>query len=140
MTISAIWEPIASGRFRPLWLTLGPFLVAIFYYLGAEAAFAIGTLTQQFAPFWPPNVVLLCALLIAPQRHWPLCIAAAFPAHVLAESGVAMPLPQLLAAFGCNVLITLLNAIALNRILRDPTGLRSLRNSSPYILVAVILN
>ena len=94
MTISAIWEPMTSGRFRPLWLALGPFLVAIFYYLGAEAAFAIGTLTQQFAPFWPPNVVLLCALLIAPQRHWPLYIAAAFPAHVLAESGVAMPLPQ----------------------------------------------
>ena len=140
MSISAIWEPIGSVRFRPLWLTLGPLLTAILYYLGAEAAFAIGTLTQQFAPFWPPNVVLLCALLVAPRRHWPLYVAAAFPAHVLAEQGVAMPLPQLLAAFGCNVSITLLNAIALSRILRDPTGLRSLRNASLYILVAVIVN
>src|SRR5947207_359641 len=140
MTISAIWEPMTSGRFRPLWLALGPFLVAIFYYLGAEAAFAIGTLTQQFAPFWLPNVVLLCALLIVPRRHWPLYIAAAFPAHVLAERGVAMPLPQLLAAFGCNVSVALLNAIALSRILRDPVGLRSVRNASLYILVAVIVN
>ena len=48
MSISAIWEPIGSVRFRPLWLTLGPLLTAILYYLGAEAAFAIGTLTQQF--------------------------------------------------------------------------------------------
>lgn len=140
MTISAIWEPIVSVRFRPLWLTLGPLLTAILYYLGAEAAFAIGTLTQQFAPFWPPNVVLLCALLVAPRRHWPLYIAAAFPAHVLAERGVAMPLPQLLAAFGCNVSVALLNAIALSRILRDPVGLRSVRNASLYILVAVIVN
>jgi len=139
MTISAIWEPVTSGRFRPLWLALGPFLVAIFYYLGAEAAFAIGTLTQQFAPFWPPNVVLLCALLIAPQRHWPLYIAAAFPAHVLAESGVAMPLPQLLAAFGCNVSVALLNALAVTRLLRG-RRLCNLRNASLYLLSAVIVN
>jgi integral membrane sensor domain MASE1 len=116
MSIGAIWDPVISVRFRPLWLALGPFLTAVLYYLGAEAAFAIGTLTQQFAPFWPPNVVLLCALLIAPRRHWPLYIAATFPAHVLAEQGVAMPLPQLLAAFGCNVLVALLNAIALARV------------------------
>jgi signal transduction histidine kinase len=140
MTISAIWEPMISARFRPLWLTLAPFLVAIFYYLGAEAAFAIGTLTQQFAPFWPPNVVLFCALLIVPQRHWPVCIAAAFPAHVLAESGVAMPLPQLLAAFGSNVSVALLNALAVTRLLRGPAGLDTLRNASLYLLFAVIVN
>ena len=140
MTISAIWEPMTSGRFGPLWLALGPFLVAIFYYLGAEAAFTIGTLTQQFAPFWPPNVVLLCALLIAPQRHWPLYIAAAFPAHVLAESGVAMPLQQLLAAFGCNVLVALLNALAVTRLLRGPAWLCNLRNASLYLLFGAIVN
>ena len=140
MTISTIWEPIGSLRFRPLWLTLGPFLAALFYYLGAEAAFAIGTLTQQFAPFWPPNVVLLCALLVAPRRHWPLYIAAAFPAHVLAERGVSMPLPQLLAAFGCNVSVALLNALAITQLLRGPAWLYSLRNASLYLLFAVIIN
>src|SRR3981189_3040841 len=129
MSTSTIREPMNLLR---VWPALGPVLAAIAYYLGAEVAFAIGTLTQQFAPFWPPNVVLLCALLVAPRRHWPLYVAAAFPAHVLAEQGVAMPLPQLLSAFGCNVSITLLNAIALSRILRDPTGLRSLRNASLY--------
>src|ERR1700730_15676162 len=134
MTISAIWEPMTSGRFHPLWLALGPFLVAIFYYLGAEAAFAIGTLTQQFAPFWPPNVVLLCALLVAPCRRWPLYIAAAFPAHVVAEWGVAMPLPQLLAAFVCNVSVALLNAIAVSWLLRGPAWLRRLRSAWLYLL------
>ena len=34
MTLSAIWEPIVSVRFRPIWLTFGPFLTAILYYLG----------------------------------------------------------------------------------------------------------
>jgi len=109
---------LGTDRFsavRPLWLTLGPLLTAILYYLGAE-----GSLRNWHADdatiragSGPPNVVLLCALLVAPRRHWPLYVAAAFPAHVLAEQGVAMPLPQLL---GCLWLqrfsITLLNAIA----------------------------
>ena len=140
MSISAIWESTAPGRARPLWPALAPFLVVIAYYLGAEAAFAIGTLTQQFAPFWPPNVVLLCAFLLAPRRRWPLFIAAAFPAHVLAEWGVAMPLAQLIAAFVCNVLVALLNAIALNWLLRGPSWLGSLRNASLYLFVAVIVS
>jgi PAS domain S-box-containing protein len=140
MSISTIREPMNLVWVRPLWPALGPVLAAIAYYLGAEAAFAIGTLTQQFAPFWPPNVVLLCALLVAPRRRWPLYIAAAFPAHVLAEWGVAMPLPQLLAAFGCNVSVALLNAIAVSWLLRGPAWLRGLRNASLYLLFAVIVN
>jgi len=63
-------------------------LVSLAYYLAAESAFAIGTLTQMFAPFWPPNVVLLCALLVVPPGAWWLFIAAVFPAHAIAELGV----------------------------------------------------
>src|SRR5436190_19364003 len=75
----------------------GPVLVALAYYLGAEAAFFIGTLSDKiFALFWPPNVILFCALVIAPQRHWWRYIAAAFVAHVVAELGVGMPAGQLL--------------------------------------------
>src|SRR5436853_6411746 len=111
MSISALWEPMASERARPLWLMLGPFVAAIAYYLGAEAAFAIGTLTQQFAPFWPPNVVLLCAFLLAPRRQWALFIAAALPAHVLAEWGMAMPLGQPLAGFAGYVSVATLSVM-----------------------------
>src|ERR1700751_1847133 len=105
-----------AGSNRKAWATVSwllpaaaPCATAIAYYVGAEAAFAVGTLTQQFAPFWPPNVILLCALLLAPRRHWPLYIAAAFPAQGLAERGVEMPVPKLLAGFGCNVCGALLN-------------------------------
>src|SRR5690349_12038411 len=138
MTISAVSALALPSRLSPTRSILAPIVVAAAYYLGAEAAFAIGTLTQQFAPFWPPNVVLLCALLLAPKRHWPLYIAAAFPAHVLAEQGMAMPLPQLLAAFGCNVSVALLNAVAVQRLLCRPPWLGSLRNASLYLLAGVI--
>jgi integral membrane sensor domain MASE1 len=105
---------------KPLRLTssaLSPILVAVAYYAGAEAAFAIGTMTHMFAPFWPPNVVLLCALLSAPERRWWAYALAVFPAHLVAEWGVAMPVPQMLAAFACNLAVALLNAVALRRLL-----------------------
>ena len=45
----------------------GPLIAALAYYLGAEAAFFVGTLSDKiFAPFWPPNIVLFCALLLSP--------------------------------------------------------------------------
>ena len=137
MSINTTWELPATSRLRPVAPWLAPVLVAAAYFLGAQAAFAIGTLTQQFAPFWPPNVVLLCALLVTPRRHWPLIVAATFPAHLLAERGMGMPLPQILAAFGCNISVAVLNALALPRLLRPPTWLGSLRNAYLYLLCAV---
>jgi integral membrane sensor domain MASE1 len=138
MSSGAIWDPAATLRSRPLWPVAAPVLVAVAYYLGAEFAFVIGTLTQQFAPFWPPNVVLLCALLLAPRRHWPIYIAAAFPAHLLAERGMAMPALQLLGAFACNVSVALLNAALLPHLLRGPGWLVGGRNATLYLLVAVV--
>ena len=103
----------------------GPLLVALAYFLGAEAAFFIGTLSDQiFALFWPPNVVLFCALLIVPQRQWWLYIAAAFPAHVIAELGVGMPVPQLLVAFATNCMVALLNAYGGAPLRRRPAVVR----------------
>ena len=107
---------IPSVRSRtPAWgsLLAGPVFTAVLYFLGAEAAFLIGTLSDRiFAPFWPPNVVLFCALLLAPPRLWWLYLLAAFPAHVVVELGVGMPAPQLLVAFATNCAIALANAAA----------------------------
>jgi len=115
----------------------GPALVALIYFLGAEAAFYIGTLSDRiFALFWPPNVVLFCALLIVPQRRWWLYIAAAFPAHVLAELGVGMPAPQLLVAFATNCMVALLNAYGVRRFVGDPPWFGTFQKASLYIVIA----
>ena len=93
-------------------------VVAIAYYIGAEIAFWIGTLSDRiFAPFWPPNIVLFCALLITPPRQWWIYILAAFPAHVAAELRVGMPTGQLLVAFATNCAVAIINAFAVQRLL-----------------------
>jgi signal transduction histidine kinase len=115
----------------------GPALVALIYFLGAEAAFYIGTLSDRiFALFWPPNVVLFCALLIVPQRRWWLYIAAAFPAHVIAEVGVGMPAPQLLVAFATNCMVALLNAYGVRRFVGEPPWFGTFQKASLYIVIA----
>ena len=126
------------GRLRESISTLkGPALLALIYFLGAEAAFYIGTLSDRiFALFWPPNVVLFCALLIVPQRRWWLYIAATFPAHVIAEVGVGMPAPQLLVAFATNCMVALLNAYGVRRFVGDPPWFGTFSKASLYIVIA----
>jgi signal transduction histidine kinase len=114
----------------------GPLLLAVAYFLGAQAAFYIGTLSDQiFALFWPPNVILFCALMIVPQRDWWRYIAAAFPAHVIAELGVGMPVPQLLVAFATNCMVALLSAYAVRRFVGDPPWFGTFRKASIYIVI-----
>jgi signal transduction histidine kinase len=113
-----------------------PVLVAIAYYVGAQAAFAIGTFSDRiFAPFWPPNIVLFCALLLVPKRQWWLYIAATFPAHAIAEIGVGMPVAQLLVAFGTNCTLAILNAFGVRCFLKHPPWFGTLWNAFIYLLV-----
>jgi len=116
-----------------------PLIAAFAYYLGAQAAFVVGTLSDKiFAPFWPPNIVLLCALLLSPYRRWWLVILAVFPAHVVAEIGVGMHAPQLMVAFASNVMVATVSAAALRRWRREPRWFGSLRDTCLYLAVTTL--
>lgn len=135
---------LKSARLQlPPWLRslFTPLFVAIAYYLGAQAAFSIGTLSDRiFAPFWPPNVILFCTLLLVPTRQWWLYIAAAFPAHYIAESTVGMPIAQSLVAFATNCMVAILNAFGVRRFLREPPWFGRLRNAGIYILITAAIS
>jgi len=127
-TLSALRRLLVDARM--------PLLVGLAYYLGAQFAFLIGTLSDQgFALFWPPNVILFCALLFRPRREWPALIAVAFVAHVIAELGAGLALPQLLVAFVTNCLVALLNAYGVRRLLDPPPWLGTFQRMGIYILV-----
>ncbi|MFL5046002.1 MAG: MASE1 domain-containing protein [Xanthobacteraceae bacterium] len=126
--------PLRLFGAKPEWQA--PLLLAVAYFVGAEAAFYIGTLSDKiFAPFWPPNIILFFALLLVPERRWWLFIAASFPAHALAESGVGMPVGQMLVAFATNCMVAVLNAVAVRRLLHGPPWLADLRKASLYVLI-----
>lgn len=118
-----------------------PLLVSICYFLAAETAFFIGTLSDKiFAPFWPPNIVLFCALLVTPQRHWWRYLAAVLPAHAIAEFGVGMGVFQLTVAFATNSAIAATNAYAAQRFIGGPPWLNSLRKATLYVLTTALVS
>src|SRR5215469_8860215 len=133
-------HPLWSQFVPPKGLLPRALLVAVAYFIGAEAAFLIGTLSDRiFAPFWPPNVILFCALLLSPRRDWWVYIAAAFPAHVIAEMRIGMQPPQFLVAFLTNCLIAVLSAFLLRTVSEAP-WLGSLKRASLYILITAVVS
>jgi signal transduction histidine kinase len=132
--VASLERPVGLRHaFTPL---QGPVLVALLYFVGAEVAFYIGTLSDKiFALFWPPNVILFCALLIVPQRRWWAYVAAAFPAHIAAELTVGMPAPQLFVAFVTNCLLVLPNAWAVLRFVGGPPWFGNWRTALRYIVI-----
>jgi signal transduction histidine kinase len=130
--------PAAHSRLLHVASSLrAPLVLALAYYLGAEAAFYFGTLSDKiFALFWPPNVILFCALLLVPKRRWPVFIAAAFLAHVVAEVRIGMHATQLLMAFATNCMVALVSAVAVRRLLGGPPWFGTLRKACIYILIA----
>src|SRR5262245_34144626 len=117
----------------------GPILVGGAYYLGAKSAFLIGTLSDKiFAPFWPPNPILFCALVLVPYRQWPLYIGAVLPAHIVAELSVGMGWQQLIIAFATNVTVVLLSAFMLRSLLGPPPWLNSLHRAVSYVLITAL--
>jgi len=122
-------------------LILRATVVAIAYLIGAEIAFLIGTLSDKlFAPFWPPNIVLFCALTLTPSRNWWIYIAAVFPVHVIAELGVGMPVSELVVAFATNCLVAIFNAIIMQKLLHGPPWFGSLRKALLYVLTIALAN
>ena len=60
-------------------------LVAGAYYLGAQFGFAFRFPGSPLSVIWPPNALLLAALLLMPTRIWWVALFAVLPAHVLVE-------------------------------------------------------
>src|ERR1041385_5270592 len=55
------------------------------YYLGCKVGFALTFKPHPVSVLWPPNSVLVAALLLTPPRSWWLILSAALPAHWAAE-------------------------------------------------------
>src|SRR4051812_14613751 len=96
-------------------------IIFLSYLLAAEAAFLVGTLSDKiFAPFWPPNVVLLTAMLMAGRERIWLCILAALPAHVIVEARLGMPVLPMAVAFVTNVAVAMASVTVIWRLLGEP--------------------
>jgi len=89
------------------------------------------------AVLWPPNALLLAALVLTPTRWWWALIAATFPPHMLAELQVGVPPAMALCWFGTNATEALLGAWIIRRFAAAP-GLDTVRSVLVFCYAAVL--
>lgn len=76
---------------RPIttWLTLSPWrfslLIACLYFLGAKTGVYGSILVEGITIIWPPNAILLAALLVSPYRHWLWILPGILIAEIIAD-------------------------------------------------------
>jgi len=112
-------------------------LYVVAYYLAYRFGMSFSQTTAS--PFWFPDSVLLCALLLTPTRSWWMFVLAALPIRFVPVSGVQVPLWFLLDTFAIDSAKGLVAALALRHLLPDALRLRTVRDFAIYCLIAVLL-
>lgn len=91
------------------------------------------------SPFWFPDSVLLCALLLTRPRHWWLFVLAPLPIRLLVEVPADSSLWFLLSTFAIDSAKGVLAATILRRFIAYPFHFASLRQLALYGASAVLL-
>jgi PAS domain S-box-containing protein len=114
-------------------------LVFAGYYLGAKLGFALTFKPHSVSVLWPPNAILLAALLLTPVRTWWVVLLAAFPAHLATQLQSDIPLRMIFCWFISNSCEALIGAACTRYLIRGPVRLDRLRDVGIFCLCCVFL-
>lgn len=126
---------VASG----VRLALGALLVAAAYYIAGVIGLTV-TSPARAVIVWPPNAILLAALLLTPPTAWWAYLGAAFLGHMhlLASFQPGVSIATILLQFAGNTLQSAGAALVLRRLGDAPPRLDSLRSMTTFIVVAAV--
>jgi PAS domain S-box-containing protein len=127
-----------SAHFDRRLLAIGLWVFAG-YYLGAKIGFALTFKPNPLSVLWPPNSVLVAALLLTPPRLWWFVLLAAFPAHCAAQWQSDVPPLMILCWFISNSSEALIGAGLTRYLARGPFRCTSLRNAAIFCLCVVLV-
>jgi PAS domain S-box-containing protein len=116
----------------PFWLGCG--LVFVGYYLGSKIGFLLTFQPHPVSVLWPPNSILLAALLIAPVRRWWVILLAVLPAHLIIQLQAHIPPAMIGCYFISNCGEALIGAGLLRLFVRRPLYFDNLRDVSLFCL------
>ncbi|HEU0210522.1 MAG TPA: MASE1 domain-containing protein [Candidatus Udaeobacter sp.] len=109
------------------------------YYLGCKIGFALTFKPHPVSILWPPNSILVAALLLTPPRVWWFILVAAFPAHLAAQLQSHVPLQMILSWFISNSCEAVLGAGLMRYLVGRPIRFTTLRTVSFFCLCVVFL-
>src|SRR5437868_2529201 len=113
--------------------------VFVGYYLGAKIGFALTLRPHPVSVLWPPNSILLAALLLTPVRIWWVILLAAFPAHLAAQLQSNVPPTMILCWFISNSCEALIGAGCVRYLIDRPVRFDRLGNVGIFIFFAAFL-
>ena len=116
---------------------LGFCLFAVAFYFAYRYGMSFSNETAS--PFWFPDSILLCALLLVRPARWWVFVLATLPIRLVAPVSADIPLWFLLTTFAIDSAKGLLAAVALRRFLRNPIRFETVREFALYCLFAVLL-
>jgi PAS domain S-box-containing protein len=114
-------------------------LVFAGYYFGAKLGFALTFHPHPVSVLWPPNAILLAALLLTPVRIWWLVLLAALPAHLATQLQSDVPPGMIFCWFISNSCEALIGAACTRYLIRGPVRLDRLRDLGIFCLCCVFL-
>ncbi len=109
------------------------------YFLGAKIGFALTFRPHPVSVLWPPNSILLAALLLTPIRIWWVVLLAAFPAHLAVQLDSGVPPTMILCWFVSNSCEALIGAGCIRYLIDRPVRLDRLRNVGIFCFFAAFL-
>jgi Predicted integral membrane sensor domain len=114
-------------------------LVGVAYYVGALVGFALKFPSHSPSALWPPNSILLAALLCCRRGNGGSFFLGAFPAHLLVQLPRGVPVVMSLAFFLSNSCEALLGAFLIRRSIDGPLRFDSLKSAGVFVLAAVVV-
>src|SRR5262245_36881287 len=126
-TLARIWG--AEQADDVVYVAGAGLLVALAYYVGAQVGFALRFPGSPLSIIWPPNALLLTALLLTPpHRRWVLVLVlAVLPAHLLVALPNAVRGWTIPGTYITNCAEALLGAWGVRRFSGGPPWLGTLR-------------
>jgi signal transduction histidine kinase len=116
-------------------LAFGLFQAAFYFAYRYGMSFSHATAS----PFWFPDSVLLCALLLSPPRWWWLFLLAPLPIRLLSEVARGIPVWFLLTTSAIDAARNLVTAALLRRFAKRPFQLATAQSFALFCLIAALL-
>ena len=117
---------------------LAALLVGSGYYVGAKLGFALTFQPHPVSTLWPPNSILLAALLLSRPRQWWFLLLAAFPAHLLVQVNADIPMTMILCWFVSNCAEALIGASIMRYLTQRAVRFDNTRHVSMFLVVAAV--
>src|SRR5215831_3054597 len=109
------------------------------YYLGCKVGFALTFKPHPVSVLWPPNSVLVTALLLTPPRSWWVVLVAALPAHLAAQLQSQVPPLMIVCWFISNSCEAVIGAGLMRHLVGGPIRFTSLRKVGIFCLCVVFI-